>query len=175
MAAREFPAPDAATVEMRFASPDEPTRSPDGLAAAPLARVAARRLVARRPRGVGLADGAYEYEFVLDGGWTRRSPIPSPTRSRAFPATAACFACAAASACRRSAGTTSSRPERGSGQQRHRGLRDAAALDVGRRQGVARQFGLGTFDEVIFRHLDRLADLGVNAIELMPIQEFARY
>lgn len=34
-----------------------------------------------------------------------------------------------------------------------------------------RQIGLGTFDRVIFERLDELADLGVNAIELLPVQD----
>jgi 1,4-alpha-glucan branching enzyme len=34
-----------------------------------------------------------------------------------------------------------------------------------------REIGLGTFDRVIFDHLDSIADLGVNAIELLPVQD----
>ena len=36
-----------------------------------------------------------------------------------------------------------------------------------------RQVGLGTFDKVIFEHLNQLQDLGINAIELLPIQDSA--
>lgn len=35
----------------------------------------------------------------------------------------------------------------------------------------ARQVGLGTFEKVVFAHLDRLESLGINAIELLPIQD----
>jgi 1,4-alpha-glucan branching enzyme len=34
-----------------------------------------------------------------------------------------------------------------------------------------RQVGLGTFDKVIFEHLDKLEALGINAIELLPVQD----
>lgn len=35
----------------------------------------------------------------------------------------------------------------------------------------ARQVGLGTFEKVVFAHLDRLKSLGINAIELLPVQD----
>ncbi len=35
----------------------------------------------------------------------------------------------------------------------------------------ARQVGLGTFEKVVFAHLDRLSALGINAIELLPVQD----
>ena len=31
--------------------------------------------------------------------------------------------------------------------------------------------GLGTFEKVAFAHLDRLKALGINAIELLPVQD----
>lgn len=36
---------------------------------------------------------------------------------------------------------------------------------------LSRQVGLGTFDKALFEHLDRLAASGVNCIELLPIQD----
>ncbi len=35
----------------------------------------------------------------------------------------------------------------------------------------ARQVGLGTFEKVVFAHLDRLKSMGINAIELLPVQD----
>ncbi|MCB0166092.1 MAG: hypothetical protein KDI79_17795 [Anaerolineae bacterium] len=35
----------------------------------------------------------------------------------------------------------------------------------------ARQVGLGTFETVVFAHLDQLKALGINAIELLPVQD----
>ena len=35
----------------------------------------------------------------------------------------------------------------------------------------ARQVGLGTFEKVVFVHLDRLKALGINAVELLPVQD----
>ncbi len=35
----------------------------------------------------------------------------------------------------------------------------------------ARQVGLGTFEKVVFAHLDRLKALGISAIELLPVQD----
>jgi glycosidase len=36
---------------------------------------------------------------------------------------------------------------------------------------ASRQVGLGTFDRTIFERLDSLADLGINAIELLPVMD----
>ena len=36
---------------------------------------------------------------------------------------------------------------------------------------LSRQVGLGTFDKAIFEHLDRLAKSGINCIELLPVQD----
>jgi len=36
---------------------------------------------------------------------------------------------------------------------------------------IDRQVGLGTFDKALFERLPYLADLGVNAIELLPVQD----
>lgn len=36
-----------------------------------------------------------------------------------------------------------------------------------------RQIGLGTFDRVIFERLDKLCSLGINTIELLPVQDSA--
>src|SRR5215204_2770032 len=78
MAALEIPAPDAATVEMRFASPDERDRfDPTAWRRAPLARLARPSGWWRvDPEALGLADGAYEYEFVLDG--RADAPVADP-------------------------------------------------------------------------------------------------
>lgn len=39
--------------------------------------------------------------------------------------------------------------------------------------GQLRQIGLGTFDRVIFERLEGLSQLGINAIELLPVQDSA--
>jgi len=39
--------------------------------------------------------------------------------------------------------------------------------------GSLRQIGLGTFDKVIFERLDELKELGINTIELLPVQDSA--
>lgn len=36
---------------------------------------------------------------------------------------------------------------------------------------LERQVSLGTFDQALFAHLGQLADLGINAIEMLPIQD----
>jgi len=38
---------------------------------------------------------------------------------------------------------------------------------------TTRQVGLGTFEKVVFAHLDRLAGTGINCIELLPAQDSA--
>ena len=173
MAALEIPAPDAATVEMRFASPDERDRfDPTAWRRAPLARVAGKSGWWRvDPEALGLADGAYEYEFVLDGRADAPVADPFADEITRFSGYRGVF--------------------RLRGGKRLQAFRWDDELPAGTRlpdnNAIVvyemplrwmsaggedfRQFGLGTFDEVIFRHLDRLADLGVNAIELMPVQD----
>jgi|GEM_PF-1334215 len=171
MAALEIPAPDAATVEMRFASPDERDRfDPTAWRRAPLARVAGKSGW-WRVEALGLADGAYEYEFVLDGRADAPVADPFADEITRFSGYRGVF--------------------RLRGGKRLQAFRWDDELPAGTRlpdnNAIVvyemplrwmsaggedfRQFGLGTFDEVIFRHLDRLADLGVNAIELMPVQD----
>jgi 1,4-alpha-glucan branching enzyme len=38
-------------------------------------------------------------------------------------------------------------------------------------EGQERQVGLGTFDKALFEHLEYFKDLGINAIEILPVQD----
>ena len=149
MAALEIPAPDAATVEMRFASPDERDRfDPKGLAAgAARARRRPARLVARRSRG------ARPCRWRLRVRVRARRPRRRAGRRSLRRRDHALFGLSRrVSPARRQApagvplGRRAPGRNAAPGQQRHRRLRDAAALDVGRRR---------RFPPVRARHLRR--------------------
>jgi 1,4-alpha-glucan branching enzyme len=129
--------------------------------------------------GLGLADGEYEYELVVDG--REDAPVPDPF-ARAitrFYGYRGLFSVAGGVVV----------PDRfrwddefpgGMGLPQNNRLvvyempvrwmtgEDSSGPDGS--PGI-RQVGLGRFEQVRFQHLEDLARLGVNAIELMPIQD----
>jgi 1,4-alpha-glucan branching enzyme len=175
MASVQIPAPAAKSVEMRFASVEErDSFDPRAWRRAPLARVAARPgWWALDPETLGLRDGDYEYEFVLDG--LDEAPVADPFADEItrFGGYRGLF---------RLRGGRRAQPFRWD-DELPPGVRlpnnnEIVIYEMPLRWMSTggedfRQFGLGTFEEVIFRHLDRLADLGVNAIELLPVQDSA--
>jgi 1,4-alpha-glucan branching enzyme len=121
--------------------------------------------------GLGLQDGIYEYEFVINGD--ENNPVPDP-----FAETIEKFG-----------------GYRGALMIRH-GVRVAHSFswDDELPQGVTlpnnnqmviyempvhwmdvsdkvRRADLGTFEKIVFEHLQNLRDLGINALELLPIQD----
>jgi 1,4-alpha-glucan branching enzyme len=117
---------------------------------------------------LGLADGVYEYEFMIDGD--HAAPIPDPyakeiTRFGGYRAVLHVRA-----------GLVDSPPPFDWSNE----LTPGTCLPDNNRIVIyemplrwmdgdrARQVGLGTFEKVAFTHLDRLAGMGVNCIELLP-------
>ncbi len=120
-----------------------------------------------------LADGVYEYEFVLDGD--ENTPVPDPyaeeiTRFGGYRAVL------------RIEGGAVQRPQFSwSGE-----LSGAAPLKQNNQLIIyelpmrwtstepdvqERQVGLGTFDHALFEHLPHIAAAGFSAIELLPVQD----
>ncbi|ALP53262.1 hypothetical protein Tel_08895 [Candidatus Tenderia electrophaga] len=126
---------------------------------------------------MGLADGVYEYEFILDGNDERPVADPYAEEITRFGGYRGVF-----------------RIKDGLRWQPPFSWQDELSPDYPLpannqlviyemplrwmhtppgETGSMRQLGLGTFDRVIFEHLDNLADLGINAIELLPVQDSA--
>jgi 1,4-alpha-glucan branching enzyme len=117
---------------------------------------------------LGLDDGDYEYELVVDGD--RAAPVPDPyakeiTRFGGY-----------RGLLRVRGGEVWSEPPFDWSDELPAGRRlpDNNCIVVYEMPlrwmdgDVWRQVGLGTFEKTVFEHLDRLAGMGVNCIELLP-------
>jgi len=166
-----IPAPDASSVELRIASFQDRDRFGERWRYTPLVRGDDGYWEANLG-ALDLADGVYEYEFVLDGD--RAAPVADPWAREIT----------------RFGGYRGLLHVRG-------GLEWAPPFDWSdelppgtilpennriviyemplrwMEGDTTRQVGLGTFEKVAFAHLDRLADAGINCIELLPVQDSA--
>jgi 1,4-alpha-glucan branching enzyme len=121
-----------------------------------------------------LADGAYEYEFVLDGRADQPVPDPFADEITRFGGYRGVF---------HVRGGRRVRPRFSWDDELPAGTRlpdnnqvvlcemPLRWMDTGGDDSGFRQVDLGTFEAVLFDHLDDLARLGVNAIELLPVQD----
>jgi 1,4-alpha-glucan branching enzyme len=165
------PAPDATTVELRVAQLTERDRFGERWRYAPLIR-GNDGYWSVDVDSLALADGTYEYEFVLDGD--RKAPVADPyareiTRFGGY-----------RGVLHIRAGREWSPPFDWSDE-----LPSGTSLPENNRIIVyemplrwmegdtTRQVGLGTFEKVVFAHLERLAGTGINCIELLPVQDSA--
>ncbi len=123
---------------------------------------------------LGLADGAYEYEFLLDGRAGHPVPDPFAEEITRFGGYRSVFRVADGRRVRAPFAWDDELPD-------GRRLPDNNQIvlyemplrwmDTGADDAGFRQVDLGTFEAVLFQRLDDLARLGVNAIELLPIQD----
>jgi 1,4-alpha-glucan branching enzyme len=163
----KIPAPAASKVEIRIASLLDRDRSGERWRYWPMNR-SNDGFWERDIASLGLADGDYEYEFVLDDD--RAAPVADPyaqeiTRFGGYRALL-----------RVRAGSVRAQPPFDWSDELPPGTR----LPDNNRIVVyemplrwmdgdhSRQVGLGTFEKTVFEHLDRLAGMGVNCIELLP-------
>ena len=124
--------------------------------------------------GLNLPDGVYEYEFVLDGRDNEPVADPFADEITRFGGYRGIFRIA------------------GGQRWRHAYSWDgefADGLELANNHELViyempmrwmesapekfRQVGLGTFEKVVFAHLDTLRQLGINAVELLPVQDSA--
>lgn len=124
--------------------------------------------------GLNLADGVYEYEFVLDGRDNEPVADPFADEITRFGGYRGIFRIV------------------GGQRWRHPFSWDgefADDLELANNHELViyempmrwmesapekiRQVGLGTFEKVVFAHLDTLQQLGINAVELLPVQDSA--
>ena len=122
---------------------------------------------------LGLADGDYEYEFVINGNGSAPVPDPYADRITRFGGYRGVFTISG-------------------GKRAPKGFRWDGELTPGSTLPQNNQIviyempvkwmssdpsenaplvELGSFDKVIFEHLDDLASMGVNCIELLPIED----
>ena len=118
---------------------------------------------------LALPDGNYEYEFVVNGDAV---PDPYAEEITRFGGYRGVFTTAG--------GKRVARPFRWDGEMPKAGLPQNNQVviyempikwmssDPGENAPLVE---LGTFDKVIFEHLDDLADMGVNCIELLPVED----
>jgi 1,4-alpha-glucan branching enzyme len=162
-----IPAPTARKVEIRIAALTDRGRFGERWRYETLFR-GADDVWASDLATLGLTDGDYEYEFVIDDN--RAAPVPDPFAKE----------------------ITRFGGYRGLLQVRAGRISSAAPFDWSEELQAgtllpdnnriviyemplrwmagdqARQVGLGTFERATFEHLDRLASMGINCIELLP-------
>jgi len=122
---------------------------------------------------LGLEDGTYEYEYLIDGN--TGSPVVDPFVDRIdkFGGYRGLFTITNGKRVTESFSWDDEFPQGVTLPQNNQIV--IYEMPV-RWMAVAadnRQVDLGTFDKVIFEHLDDLRDLGINAIELLPCQDSA--
>jgi 1,4-alpha-glucan branching enzyme len=176
-----IPAPLAATVEVRFAPlADRDRFDPAAWRREPLARDPARvGWWALDVDALALPDGDYEYELLLDGD--AKHPVADPWAEELvrFGGYRGLFRVRGGRRWRPPfrwddelpAGTRL--PENDEMVIYEMPLRWMAGGAGSAVSEDVRQVGLGTFERVLFDRLDELTDLGVNCIELLPVQDSA--
>lgn len=123
---------------------------------------------------LGLADGAYEYEFAVNrGGWFR-APDPYAEEITKFSGYRSVFRMLGGARYRLPFDWTGDAPLSGGWP----GNNQLVIYELPMRwvdpgdNGYDRQVGLGTFEKTLFQYLDsKIADLGINCIELLPVQD----
>ncbi|WP_303902691.1 alpha-amylase family glycosyl hydrolase [Thiohalomonas denitrificans] len=122
---------------------------------------------------LSLPDGSYEYEFILDDRGDAPVPDPYAVEIVRFGGYRGVFHIVNGKRTVRPFAWEDELPEGVTLPQNNAlviyelPLRWVGAASP----DYARQIGLGDFDHLIFEHLDQLAELGINAIELLPIQD----
>jgi 1,4-alpha-glucan branching enzyme len=120
---------------------------------------------------LNLADGVYEYEFLLDGSST---PVADPYADEItrFGGYRGLFGIAAGKRCHRafdwSDEFTGAPPLR---QNNQMVIYEMPVKWMSNDPAENPLAELGTFDTLVFEHLDYLVALGINCIELLPIED----
>jgi 1,4-alpha-glucan branching enzyme len=126
---------------------------------------------------LGLADGTYEYEFVLDGQTTHGIADPYAEEITRFGGYRGVFRIKNEHRWNPPFSWEDELPDGVKLAGNHQLVIYELPLrwtsTPSGETGLLRQIGLGTFDRVIFERLNELNRLGVNAIELLPVQDSA--
>lgn len=164
-----IPAPDAALVEVRVAALAERDRFGDAWRYSTLTR-GADGFWQWDVEALHLADGAHEYEFLLDGD--RANPIADPyaTQITKFGGYRGVLEVRDGREWRAPFDWSDELPDGVSLPENNRIV--IYEMPMRWMEGEQfRQVGLGTFEKAAFMHLDRLAAMGFTCIELLPVQD----
>lgn len=170
----QLPADAIDRVRMRFANVEARDRfSPETWRSEPLSPVPQRRGWYQIDlETLGLDDGVYEYEFILDDRSNEPVADPFAEEITRFGGYRGIFHIRNG---RRWRQPFSWDDEFTPGLELHNNHRlviyEMPMRWMESAPEKARQVGLGTFEKVVFAHLDRLQRLGINAIELLPVQD----
>jgi 1,4-alpha-glucan branching enzyme len=171
-----IPAPSAPLVEMRFAPIAARDQfDPPGWQRVPLTPAPGSiGFFEVSVNTLGLDDGAYEYEFILDGRMDQPIPDPYADEITRFGGYRGIFRIANG---RRSPSQFSWADEIPAGGRLPNNNEIVVYemplrwMSTGGDDAGFRQVDLGSFESVIFQHLSDLAALGVNTIELLPVED----
>ncbi|MGB9073225.1 MAG: alpha-amylase family glycosyl hydrolase [Terriglobales bacterium] len=121
------------------------------------------------PNTLGLADGTYEYEFVMDGNTTVPDPFAEEiTKFGGYRG----LLIVDHGVCRTTTSFSWTGELPAGVQLPNNNQMVLYELPIHWMSGdQSRQVDLGTFEKMVFEHLQELRDLGINAIELLPIQD----
>jgi 1,4-alpha-glucan branching enzyme len=125
--------------------------------------------------GLGLSDGRYEYEFVVQfpGQSSRTVPDPYAEQITRLSGYRAVLDIQGGQRVRLPFSWENELPSGGLPNNNEIVIYELPMrwVDAGE-EGYARQVGLGTFDKARFQHLeDHFRPLGINCIELLPVQD----
>jgi pullulanase/glycogen debranching enzyme len=121
---------------------------------------------------LGLADGVYEYEFIVDGDATKPVADPYADEITRFAGYRGVFHIAAGARVEvpfRWNPADESRADFSANNQIVIYEMPIRWMQGDKPDGAV--LGLGTFEETVFAHLSALDDLGINCIELLPVED----
>jgi len=126
---------------------------------------------------LNLTDGSYEYEFILDGNVTHPIADPYAEEITRFGGYRGIFHIKNGKRTKQNFSWHDELPEELELPDNNEIIIYEMPLrwmsSPAGETAKLRQIGLGTFDKVIFERLNELVELGVNAIELLPVQDSA--
>jgi 1,4-alpha-glucan branching enzyme len=121
-----------------------------------------------------LRDGAYEYEFILDGRVNDPVPDPYAEEITRFGGYRGIFRIKGGKRWRLPFSWKDEFPQGVKPAQNHQlVIYEMPMRWMESAPERIRQIGLGTFERAVFMRLDKIAELGINAVELLPVQDSA--
>ena len=164
-----IPAPHASTVHLRLASILERDRFGERWRYWPLAQ-GGEGFWEIDVETLGLPDGTYEYELIVDDDRVRPVPDPYAKELTRFGGYRGLLHLRGGREWRPAFDWSDELPAGVTLPENNRIV--IYEMPLRWMEGdTTRQVGLGTFEKVVFAHLERLANDGINCIELLPIQD----
>lgn len=167
-----IPAPGAKKVDLRFADVAERDHFGEAWQIEPLS-TKDPCIFEVDVNTLGLDDGVYEYDFIVDGN--AASPVADPFAQELekFGGYRSTFTIHNGKRVGREFGWDDELPQAGGLPNNNEIVIYEMPVRWMSQAEQVRQVDLGTFEKAVFEHLDDLANLGINAIELLPVQDSA--